>query len=57
MKPTAYQKRRAAKMTKEQLSQAIATTREAIAKGGGSINLQCTRWQNLTALNAEMARR
>ena len=57
MKPTALQKKMAATMTDEQLAWSIATTKAEIARGGGSINLQGTRWTMLTALNAEMARR
>jgi len=57
MEPTAYQKTLARKMTTDQLASAIATTKAAIVKGGGSINLQGTRRKMLAALNAELATR
>lgn len=57
MNPTALQKKMASKMTDFQLSAALETTQAAIVAGGGSLTAQGTRWQNLSALKAEAARR
>jgi hypothetical protein len=57
MHPTSLQKKMASKMTPDQLAASLSATKAAIAKGGGSINLQGTRWMMLQALNAELATR
>lgn len=57
MKPTALMMKMASKMTNAELAKALATTHDEIRKNGGSIKLQSTRWQMLTALKAEAATR
>jgi hypothetical protein len=57
MKPTALMLKMAAKMSNTELCLALISTNDAIKTGGGSINLQGTRWQMLGALKAEVARR